>query len=131
MSCVYFIENSGFVKIGFSRDDDPCHRITSMKTNAPIEPRIAGYITLPGSGHDRARILESRLHEAFDYCHTRAEWFAGKPVLEWLYQEFCTEGELTVANEAFDGLEEWSMYINVLPGYENWLPVIDAKMNEN
>ena len=36
---------------------------------------------------EEARLVETELHEKFMAFNTHGEWFAGKPIIEWLTKE--------------------------------------------
>lgn len=125
MSCVYFVENSGYVKIGYSRNDDPESRLSSMFTNAPHAPMSMGYYTFKNL--DDAKCFEKLLHSHFSFCHYRGEWFEANPVLSWLYDDFMNENPPDFARDLFNELDDWSCCINIEPDSEmsHYIPIID------
>jgi hypothetical protein len=84
---IYFAKTkeSGFVKIGYAKDD-VLKRVKSFQTGCPEELSII----LVESGE---RSDESELHRIFKKSHYRGEWFRFKPDVE----EYI--GEITIARE--------------------------------
>lgn len=133
MSCVYFVELMGYVKIGYSREKTPDYRVNSMKTCTPIEPFIAGFFSFEKDNGTRGRLFEKILHVAFSYCHFRAEWFEASPVLEWLYRTFAYGGEAEEFPEFFSQLEAHIMVVSIKNNgeYAKYLPQIEKNMAGN
>lgn len=71
MPCgVYFIESSGFIKVGYSTD--VMGRIGELQRSNPHELLFLGYIELPSA---QALRLERILHKHFGPYRHRFEWF--------------------------------------------------------
>lgn len=82
MSYVYFIECSGYVKIGFSYR--PEHRMQSLfasgKLLRPADMDIAKERTLLHTIPDCLIKDERRLHAVFAEYHETGEWFRATPM---------------------------------------------------
>lgn len=67
---IYFVEQCGFIKIGFS--DNWAKRISSIQNATPF--RVRRLIVIKSIvGH------EAELHEKFAHHHVRGEWFTDTP----------------------------------------------------
>ncbi len=80
---VYFIqlENTPYVKIGFTGDDCPSRRINKIQSENPHPIKIIGTC-------DGDRRTESHYHALFRCCRVRGDWFnAENPRLSKFLEE--------------------------------------------
>lgn len=81
---VYFIECSGFVKIGSA--GNLRSRFCEVRAMCPLPMRLLGFLpTRPGCGESKKR--EMSLHQRFRHLRQRQEWFSYTPELEqWIIE---------------------------------------------
>lgn len=82
---VYFLVDDvgrpGLVKIG-STGLSVLSRVSHMPSQQGcINPQVVACALTPSY-----RRLEEGLHEKFDFCHSRGEWFSKDPILEYIEQ---------------------------------------------
>lgn len=91
-SCVYFIREGedGPIKIGMSSCKSLEGRLIDLQIGNPRQLLLKAVVPLQGKVNIGRR-EESRLHEHFESCWIRGEWFRSCAALETLLLEFSYE----------------------------------------
>lgn len=71
---IYVIGTKEKQKIGYSGDVD--QRLRSLQTGNPDTLQIHHSIEIP---EDRARLVESKIHQEYGHLRLKGEWFSMKP----------------------------------------------------
>ena len=85
---VYIIRAVGtdFYKVGYTKDDHPEKRVSSMQTGCPLELKIIAYYA------NKTVKDERYLHGLMEIYHVRGEWFRYNVILEkLLYPEYSVD----------------------------------------